>query len=76
MNKYQPKDDCPDGHKAAPCPLYGGPIPELEWGPATGLGATFPTAPGPDGSVLRFGECAVCGAQITCDKDGTPRGAH
>src|ERR1700688_4479219 len=30
---YHPKDDCPRGLSTPPCPLHGGPMPPLEWGP-------------------------------------------
>jgi hypothetical protein len=78
QRKYQKTDDCPEGRKEPPCPLYGGPMPDLEWGPPVTTfsgGETLPMEPGPGVSPYKFGTCDVCGAQLQTDAEGTPLGA-
>jgi hypothetical protein len=72
---YQPRDDCPNRLKALPCPLYGGPLPDLEWGPPGGSyrGAEeLPIVPGPDVSTHKFGRCAECDALLMFDENDQP----
>jgi hypothetical protein len=72
---YQPRDDCPKGLRAEPCPLYGGAPPPLAWGQPAGpyRGAdVLPMEPGPDVSNHQFGYCAECEAMVMFDRDGVP----
>lgn len=64
---------CPAGHTAPPCPLHGGTMPELVWGPPGGsYGALEELAvvPGPETSDHRFGTCDVCRSQLMTNREG------
>ncbi len=65
---------CPEDRSGAPCPLFGGDVPNLEWGPTApyGVADMLAGAPGRDPSLLRFGTCEVCRAMIVCDAAGNP----
>lgn len=72
---YRPKGTCPLGHTAAPCPLKGGLMPPLQYGPTGGFfrGAeVLETVPGPTTSKHMYGRCAVCSAMVQCDLQGSP----
>jgi hypothetical protein len=64
---------CPAGHTAPPCPLHGGTMPELGWGPpgeSPGEPDELAVEPGPETSEHRFGTCGVCASQLMTNRDG------
>ena len=68
---------CPNQLTAAPCPLHGGPVPELEAGPiGASIGDTDPV-PAPEdqpAGAIRFffGRCRVCDGGMQVSPEGLP----
>jgi len=61
---------CPRALTAPPCPLHGGPVPDLALGGIAGSVDEHDPAPGA-GQFL-FGRCDVCGGAMQVSPEGLP----